>query len=275
MKKKKYISTIIILILLVFVFAILAFLVKRNDDKNNIDALQKISSDNQISSQIFISSENESADEKQPVLSEIEKEKAKPITILGAGDNLIHTGIYLQASRRANGNGYSFDYAYENVAEYVGSADISCLNQETPLTDFFEPSSYPMFNCPTKMGLQMIDIGFDVINQANNHALDKGENGVKYTIEFWDSVKDKAKMIGMYKNKQDEENVCIIDKDGTKISFVSYTQHTNGLSLPKSSEFVVSNENNIIERIKKAKSLSDIVVVNAHWGEEYTFTPND
>ena len=97
-------------------------------------------------------------------------QKPVSITILGAGDDLIHDVIYQQAQKRAGGSGYDFKPVYERVADVIKSADISVINQETPLAGkIAAPSGYPRFNSPTQVGDELINLGFDVINHANNH----------------------------------------------------------------------------------------------------------
>ena len=48
---------------------------------------------------------------------------AKTVTFTALGDNLIHSSIYNQAARRAEGNGYDFEYAYAGAADLLDKAD--------------------------------------------------------------------------------------------------------------------------------------------------------
>jgi len=212
-------------------------------------------------------------------ISSQEKPEPKPPTtarLIGVGDNLIHEGIYNQAKKRAGGVGYDFAFAYEEMEHIIGLADIASINQETMMADIYEPSSYPMFNSPTQLGEQMMKIGFDVFNQANNHSFDKGERGVLSNLNFW-AGKPQAKVTGIYRNQEDYENIRTLEKNGIVFSFIGMTELTNGLNLPKGSEVVLmrtGDEEKIKARIEKAKSISDVVVVNVHWGAEYTHTPS-
>ena len=52
---------------------------------------------------------------------------AETIKFIGVGDNLIHGMLYMQANNRANGNGYDFDYAYENIEHYFDDFDIKFI----------------------------------------------------------------------------------------------------------------------------------------------------
>ncbi len=197
--------------------------------------------------------------------------------IIGVGDNLIHDGIYNQARQRAGGVGYDFSYAYEEMKDVIPLADITSINQETMLASIYEPSSYPMFNSPTELGNLMVEMGFDVFNQANNHSIDKGAKGILSTLDFW-KTKPDVKVTGVYQNQDDYNNIRTLTRNDITFSFIGMTELTNGLSLPKDSEIVLmrtDNEQVIKERIEKAKAISDVVVVNVHWGVEYTHTPNE
>ena len=153
---------------------------------------------------------------------------------------------------------------------------MATINQETPIAKSYKPSGYPLFNSPTELGQEVADIGFDVVNLANNHMLDKTSKGLLETIEFWDGVSGVVRT-GAYKDKADLENVEYIERDGIKIGLVGVTQYTNGLSLPDDSplEFLYTSETEAIEqKIKAAADACDVVLVNAHWGSEYTTTPS-
>lgn len=187
------------------------------------------------------------------------------------GDNLIHSSIYEQAKKRAGDDGYDFTYAYERVVPIIKEADVAVINQETLIcNDIFEPSTYPMFNSPTALGDHMLDIGFDVFTIANNHTLDKGTEGLSACLDYWDS-RPEATVCGAYRNIEDKENIRVENFGGIDFSFLSYTEHLNGLSLPAGSELIIGNLNDIeaIEAdIAAAKEISDVCVVALHWGVE-------
>ncbi len=193
------------------------------------------------------------------------------IHIAAAGDNLIHSSLYEQAARRANGEGYDFAYEYDNVDEYFAAADIAVINQETLIcNDTVPPSTYPCFNSPNALGDHMIDIGFDVFTMANNHTLDKGEKGLSACLDYWDSHPEVT-VLGAYRNMEDKENIRTLETQGVTFSFLSYTESLNGLKLPAGSELIIGDANDVdgmVSDIKKAKEKSDICVVSLHWGVE-------
>ncbi|MGN0560514.1 MAG: CapA family protein [Candidatus Fimenecus sp.] len=217
-------------------------------------------------------------DETAPseVPTEAPTETKAPITLrmLSVGDNLIHDGIYEQAKKRAGGDGYDFSYCYARVKDTIASADVATINQETIVAKSYEPSGYPLFNSPQELGQTVVDTGFDVVNLANNHMLDKTSKGLAEAIDFWDAT--GLARTGAYKDTQDLESVEYIEKNGLKIGLIGITQYTNGLVLPSDSplKYILTSDEATIERkIKAAKAQCDVVLVNVHWGSEYTTTP--
>jgi poly-gamma-glutamate capsule biosynthesis protein CapA/YwtB (metallophosphatase superfamily) len=205
-------------------------------------------------------------------------QKPVSITILGAGDNLIHDVIYKQAAERAHSNGYDFAPVYTHVADYIKKADIAVINQETPIAGKIAPlSGYPRFNSPPELGDELVNLGFDVINHANNHVLDKNEKGLAATLDYW-ATKPSAKVVGAYRNDADLQDIRIVEAKGIKTAHIGITEMTNGLYLPKNSNYrlIYADESELIQKlIKKAKTMADVVVISVHWGNENTYTLTD
>ena len=243
------------IILLFLAMAMFFSACAKNDDSSNI----KVNAP-----------ETSITDSSSEIVPKPEPEPDPVVRVVAVGDNLIHTGLYTQAKARATDGTYDFEYAYQYVEDLIEPADIAILNQETPIAnDKFEPSSYPLFNSPTQLGDHMLDIGFNVISHSNNHILDKGEKGMLYTLDYWNSK--NTMVYGAYRNDEDLNTMRVMEKDGIKFSFVGFMEHTNGLKLPANSEcrLVYTSQLEEMERlIKKAESVSDVVVVSVHFGVE-------
>lgn len=195
------------------------------------------------------------------------------VNIVCAGDNLIHSPIYVQAKNRATDGGYNFLPAYENIAEYIEEADLAILNQETIISDNYEPSNFPYFCSPEALARDMIALGFDAVSISNNHCLDKGEEGLIASLEFWAENYPQIPVYGAYKNKEDMNNIRTLEINGITFAFLGYMEHTNGLLLPNGSECeltYLSEEELIEQQVKEAKSLADCVIVSVHFGVEVT-----
>lgn len=192
------------------------------------------------------------------------------VTFLAAGDNIIHEQVYIDAKNHAKGNEeYDFVSMYDNIREFIESADIAFVNQETPLGgDELGISGYPNFNGPQAAGEALVEVGFDVVNIATNHMLDKREAGLKGSIDFWNN--QPVTLIGGYYNDDDYENIRVVEKNGIKIAFVSYTYGLNGMTLPSSSEIHIPliDEDEIVRMVEKANTLADVTICVMHWGTD-------
>jgi poly-gamma-glutamate synthesis protein (capsule biosynthesis protein) len=198
------------------------------------------------------------------------------LSFLAAGDNIIHQSMMDDATERAKeGEKFNFKDMYKDIADIIKAADISFVNMETPIAgDEFEYTGYPNFNTPKENAFAIMDIGFDIVNLANNHMLDKKEKGYLNSINFWDN--QPAFAIGGFKDKADFEKIRIYEKNGVTIAFLSYTYGTNGMVLPKDSKMVIPilDDATVERQVKAARPLADLVFVVMHWGEEDSFTPS-
>lgn len=197
------------------------------------------------------------------------------VSFVAVGDNLIHKPIYNQAAARMT-DGYDFSYAYENLGDIISTPDVAILNQETIISTEHNVSTYPMFNSPVEVGEEMLELGFDVFNIATNHSIDCGEKGLVSAINFWKSK--NAITCGAYLDRDDYSDIPTHEVNGVKIAYIGFTESTNGLSLPSDSEVILvraSEETRLQQRIIDAKDVADVVVVSAHWGNEYTHEPTE
>lgn len=218
---------------------------------------------------------NEKTSSAETIPNETQQELFSRVSFVAVGDNLIHDTIYEQAAARSS-SGYDFTDAYERIAELIEKPDVAILNQETIISTEHNVSSYPMFNSPVEVGEEMLKIGFDVFNIATNHSIDCGEKGLISAINFWKSK--NAITTGAYLNSEDYADIPMNEVNGVKIAYLGLTESTNGLSLPDDTEVILvlaSEESRIQQRIMQAKEKADVVIVNAHWGNEYTHEPTE
>lgn len=214
------------------------------------------------------------AQTEEPIPSEPEPDSI--VRIVAAGDNLIHSSIYNRAKREGENGGYNFDYPYEQILDYISVADLAILNQETIVNDVFSPSTYPLFSSPTDLGDKMLSIGFNAFSIANNHVIDKGEKGLIATLDYWDT-KD-VPVVGAYRDEEDMNNIRTKTIGGITFSFLGFMEHTNGLSLPESSPCKLIYTHDIQgmkNQVELAREVSDVVIVNIHWGVEVSNTITD
>lgn len=219
-------------------------------------------------------------------LAQEELSDIKIIRYVGVGDNLIHDAVYSWANKLAGGDGkvtgttgekeFNFLPMYSGIADIIKNADVASINQETiPGGDELGITSYPCFNSPRKLIYDMKELGFDIFSHATNHTYDKGSRGVKGAYEFYETFNGEIVAPGIY--KKGERNFRTLTKNGIKLGLVSYTEMTNGITLPESAEYyapLLDDENLIISDLLYAKENSDFVIAYLHWGNEYQFEPS-
>lgn len=231
--------------------------------------------------------ENTTADETTAELQNTEttaRETTEPqeditrtLSFLGCGDNIIYYGTYRDAASQAipGGRTYNFAPIYDNVRDIISAADIAFINQETPVSQSYELSSYPGFNSPVDLTYDVVDAGFDIINLANNHMLDKGALGLKESYENWNAR--GVTVIGCYEEQESGKYITYYEKNDIRIAFLSYTYGTNLNSDPAEYGLYASylKYADLEGEITEARENADFVIVSVHWGQEGSLTPND
>jgi len=198
------------------------------------------------------------------------------ISFLAVGDNLIHPNIYTDAKKRGTAEKeYDFLPMYTDVASYIAAADFAFINQETVMAgESYGYSGWPTFNSPQQLGLDLIEIGFDIIGIANNHMLDKGTQALSDTMDFWHA--QPVLLTGAYYDAEDAAEIRIVQADGIDIAILSYTYGTNGIQKRADSSIVIPyiDDELIVSDLAAAKEAADFVIVSIHWGAENISSPN-
>ena len=217
------------------------------------------------------SEENKTINAEAAVVEDVIKE----ISFVACGDNITYGTKDARSKAYEGGRALNFKPQYAEVAEKIESADIAFINQECVMSDLHALSYYPRFNVPRELGLDLIELGYDVINVATNHMLDKGADGLQSTIDFW--KEQDVLMIGGYENEEDFDKIRTLEKNGVTFAFLSYTYSTNGLTKDPSSPIVIPyiDDEDIRRQIYLARECADFVFVSVHWGNEGAFTPSD
>ena len=208
---------------------------------------------------------------EEPIV--VEPTPEQRVSFFGLGDNLIHSFVYRYAYE-SNGV-YDFTPIYKNLATDIQNADIAYINQETVLGgDHKGFSGYPNFNTPSDMAGSLVELGFDIVNGNNNHALDMGTDGLLNSLAYWAEYGDDVVFTGVFESQEQRDAIPIIEIDGVKISFLTYTYGTNAHVRDASYQINYFDRDLITDDVKRAQELSDFVVLAAHWGDEYTMVPN-
>lgn len=219
--------------------------------------------------------------EEEPVFEEYE------INLMATGDNLMHMGV-VGTGKQADGS-YDFSFLFEGIKEFLAVADIKVTNQETILGgNDLGFSGYPAFNSPTELGDSIAEAGFNVVLQSSNHSADKGIKGLLHCVEFW-KTHPEVLMVGIHEEAAESHDIPILTIEGIDFAVLNYTYSHNAETLSSSIRGHLDmlcqwNRDNgridfttlepqVLEDIKRAEEIADVVMVFPHWGTEYTTTP--
>lgn len=199
----------------------------------------------------------------------------KTVELTAVGDDLIHSPIYKACKTK---KGYNFDSLFEHIKKDIQASDISVINQETILVDR-NYSGYPSFGSPKAVADAVAKAGFNVVTHATNHTLDRGTGAITGTLKYWNQRYPNIKVLGIHKNKTASNKITVVKKNGIRIAMLNYTYGLNGRRLPSGKSYMVDlltskNKTKIKKDIKAAKKCSDFVIVFAHWGTEYRYSPD-
>lgn len=208
----------------------------------------------------------------EPSSSTSTKTSETVVSFMGVGDNLIHDTVYNDALQ-SDGT-YDFKKMYSNFKKDAQNSDISFINQETVLGgEDLGLSGYPTFNSPSEIAQNLEDTGFNLVNLATNHCLDQSEQGIINELNTFKQTKIVTN--GVYDSQEAFDTIPTFKKKGITFSFLAYTYGTNGIESPNSYNVRYLDDTQIKTDVAKAKKISDVVIVSAHWGDENTFEPND
>lgn len=191
------------------------------------------------------------------------------------GDIMCHNTQYKDAYVTSTGS-YDFSYVFEDIKNYITSADIAVGNLETTFAGKEKGySNYPRFNTPEQLAYNLRDFGIDVLSTANNHCMDTNYSGIVSTLNYLDDA--GISHVGTNTSWYEQNKILIKEVNNIKIAFLSFTYGTNGITIPTDKAFAVNliDDDFILKQISLAKEQNpDIICTSMHWGIEYQTKQN-
>ena len=228
--------------------------------------------------------------------SETEEKYDKAFRLLFCGDLIL---LEDQVKRSYDGIGYDFSPCFEYTSPYISSADFAIGVMEGPFAGNarnysqgnYEDGKELYLNFPDEFADAVKAAGFDLVTTANNHVLDMGTEGAERTIYL---LRQKGiDFTGSYLNPEEKEknHIKIVEKDGIRMAFLSYTYGSNGYDnenletgeLSYVTSILPSPESPHYQEIKQKikedfetarKSQPDLIIVLPHWGTQFKDQPD-
>jgi poly-gamma-glutamate synthesis protein (capsule biosynthesis protein) len=212
---------------------------------------------------------------------------ARPDLAFG-GDVLLHSLIQSDAASRAEG----FAPAFAPLTSALSRAALTVVNLEGPaarnlaspqrvmadpgtLYDGRIYTGYPRFNYHPSIARILRQAGVDIVQTANNHAMDRGALGADLTL----SALTEAGLVTTGTHPSDGPAIWHATRQisGYRIAFLACTFSTNGLADYRRQVLgCYNNQTSIPNLVQTLAARSDIdgVILLPHWGAEYSERPD-
>lgn len=184
------------------------------------------------------------------------------------------------------------DRLYASVSDLIFGSDIVYANLESTLSNQpvgpteFTAESTPKINLTMEQYQTLVahqGRRFDVLQLANNHILDCGEEGVRTTLS--QLARDGIAQVGVNDSAAGADAGQVTEHHGLRIGWVAHTFSVNFKPFPPGKPWRVNMtpfhlhpdpDLSCIERQIAACRIAgcDLVIVGLHWGLEFEFYPH-
>ena len=202
----------------------------------------------------------------------IKQPDTEPVTLVAFGDLML--GRYVWQLMEKNGHDYPFEHFPELLGEMLSDPanqtpapipkpDFIFANLEGPISDnpYVNPGTAMVFNFKPAVLDTLKKFGFNLLNLANNHAYDMGEDGMRQTRQYLTDA--GIHHFGDAKGLRPETTWTTTVKDTTLTFFGLNDTLKNRLDFDE-----------VNDRIRVAEDTADFTIVTIHWGTEYQHEPN-
>ncbi len=194
------------------------------------------------------------------------------VTLCMVGDVILHQCML--DTYEAEDGSYDFSDLFANTASETAKYDIRIVNQETimggPEIGY---SGYPAFNTPYEEADAIAGAGFNVVLQATNHTLDKGQEAVRNDLHYWNTSYPDIAVLGIHDESEPSQDIYVYEKNNIRVAILNYTYGTNQY-YEEAAEGAFDETVNFLDPdrvqadIQAARERADYIVVCPHWGEE-------
>ncbi len=192
-------------------------------------------------------------------------------TLAAVGDMFPHLPQIKEA--HLGGDDYDYTPCFKYLAPYFQASDFTTVDLETNQAGakFGYGGATLGFNTPLQLSVALKEAGVDLYACATNHIFDRGLNGLRATLE---NVRSLGFITtGAYLSREERDTPVIVDINGIKVAFISYTDRSEN-PIPKEHAYAVNyiplfeDISPVIADIKSARAAgADLVAVYPHWGD--------
>ena len=194
------------------------------------------------------------------------------LVIHGTGDVSLDPGYISTYSSQGYG------YAWSGLGGLFGRDDLTVVNVECPVTDMGEQldKEFSFHGTPAALPA-MRDAGIEVGSLANNHAYDRGPEGVIDSRRNLQRAGIAA--VGAGRDQEEALQPALFEVKGWKVAVLGFDEVLDPLDAvagPNKPGTAAGHDFSLmIQAVKAAARVADVVVVMIHWGVELDTQPRD
>jgi poly-gamma-glutamate synthesis protein (capsule biosynthesis protein) len=165
-------------------------------------------------------------------------------------------------------------HPFEKIASTLRAADLTFANLECPISDKGRDRHHLYsFRADPRAIEGLKFAGFDVVSLANNHADDWGPAALMDTVERLRAA--GIRPVGAGANDLDAHYPAVVNLHGVRLAFLAYVEipPESATAGPASPGVAWLEPDRVMEDIRFARRLADVVIVSLHWGIEYQRKP--
>lgn len=161
-----------------------------------------------------------------------------------------------------------------DLAPILSAADITFVNLEAPFSDRGKlVESGMIFKAEPEMVRALTVAGVDVVSTANNHARDRGSEGVLFTVRWL--AQHGIAAAGTGETPQAAHQGVVLSRHGLRFGFLAYTyDQSNGNHPDVDPRVAVMDVPQMRQDVARLLRLADVAIVSMHAGIEYDPRPN-
>lgn len=168
----------------------------------------------------------------------------------------------------------SEQFIFEKIKYIFKDSDYVFGNLETVLSNYdYENkklSSLEMCGSPNVIN-ELAENKFNIINLANNHSMQHGENAFDNTINL--CKKHGIKCVGIIENKEWNSTPVMVVNNGIKIGILGYAFEPDKYT-KEQNRYAYGNLSSIKADVEKLRKEVDYLIVSYHWGLEFMDRPS-
>ncbi len=196
--------------------------------------------------------------------------KRSKATFVAVGDIMLSRGVKGVIERAKDPL-----VVFSKLDELLSGTDFNFGNLESPVSGNDKREGKGLvFNARTQDTQGLVKYKFKIVNLANNHALDQGINGLRFTRSHL--AGSGIKFVGAGDTLEEAWAPEVVEANGIRIAFIgaSYASINDGGVATNNYVARIEDRENLRRSIEKARAESDLVVVTFHAGIEYTRKPH-